>query len=222
MCYHKHYIFRACGHGFFSPRVLLECPDYRRRTYLASSQNRRRSSAKSLSQEAADGGTETTQCPLKAHPYQTIRLNDVLCYHCGAARAERLREAEESLEVVKFEERKWRVTYIGGSAPATPRTPGFGAGVSGGEGSVGAAGGMERERQLETEKQRQEIAERKRGSGGRTGYSGGNGNTPKKGSTDGAGGHGDNGSVETRSSSGQWLESWESTAASFGEGLGRF
>lgn len=112
MCYHKYYIFTACGHGFFAPKILLHCPEHRQRLHPHTEPLTSPLRTSVLPSPRRRQSSDTSQtCPPRAHPYQTIRLHDTICLHCATKRYTRLQQAEENLEVVKFEERKWRVSY---------------------------------------------------------------------------------------------------------------
>jgi hypothetical protein len=107
MCIHKFYIFQNCGHSFFASRPLIPCADAK---FTPLPPSKHYYLSRSLGTIAHEPFSST--CTPQAHPYRTIRINDGLCLDCEVRRKYLLAQAEQDLDVVKFEESKWRVQYV--------------------------------------------------------------------------------------------------------------
>ena len=106
MCIHKYYIFTNCGHSFFAPGPLQLCAEATFQP-LPPSKHYKLSRRSAISTHAAYSST----CSPKAHPYRTVRIEYGLCLHCELRRAQLLKNAEDTMEVVTVKENKRRVMY---------------------------------------------------------------------------------------------------------------
>ena len=135
MCYHKLYIFTGCGHAFSVPEPLFLCSaaqaaqsihastttftrtlrprtNVNRGTSLAPLQTHkpmRSSSIYSTATAIGPAGSAPRGCTPLAHPYQSFRL-PIQCADCQRQRSRLLSQAEKGLEV-RFEDKKWKVSY---------------------------------------------------------------------------------------------------------------
>ena len=87
MCCHKMYIYGTCGHSVFSEKPLVLCR-------LAS---------------IPPDGSFSTRCEILAHPFQSWNI-DSLCPECDARRT-RLLSRIEIMQVIKYDEWQWKVSY---------------------------------------------------------------------------------------------------------------
>ena len=86
MCYHRLYIYTACGHSIWASAPLIECND------AAVPPNR----------------MSSTKCEPIAHPYQSWKLES-LCLGCQHRREALLGKLEQNQ--VMYEDWRWKVSY---------------------------------------------------------------------------------------------------------------
>jgi hypothetical protein len=112
MCLHKFYIFMNCGHSFFAPGALIPCAIAEFSSLQPSKDYQLSKRLQVITQESL-----SSTCTPKAHPYRTIRINNGLCLDCEVRRKYLLAQAEQELvNVVQFEESRWRVQYVNDKA----------------------------------------------------------------------------------------------------------
>lgn len=148
MCIHTLYIFQPCGHITFAPYPLLWCANH------ASPP----ASSTSLSLQPPSNSS-TPICPhVKGHPFRS-RVIHRLCAPCDRERIRReqerqwrIKEAnEQRIQVVSFDETKWKVAYGWDRVGDGHGSEGVGGG---GEGRrAGGVGAAEREVAVELRQQ---------------------------------------------------------------------
>lgn len=122
MCIHRFYIFEACGHHFFSPDPLVACEDATERhggpltpipvtpstsQFLPITAQMKRIHAVPLKQVSFARGGQPG-CEPNAHPFQTFRLDSMLCGACLEEKYRRMGEANALLGRVCVDESKWK------------------------------------------------------------------------------------------------------------------
>jgi len=88
MCHHRLYVFTTCGHSYFASTPILTC---------------RHASIEPTA-------TFSRSCMVQAHPFQTLKI-EKLCRSCEYKRTHLLSRLE-SKQIVRFDEWKWKVSYI--------------------------------------------------------------------------------------------------------------